>query len=67
LDFDGCLSVVVVQNQDDLGSIILLEKFATREHYERYLQWRTDSGTVAQLVAVIDGPISVRFCNFSGV
>ena len=65
--YEGCLSVLVVQNQDDPNSIILLEHFATRGHYERYLKWRTDTGTLAAVVEMIDGPISFRFCNFFGV
>jgi quinol monooxygenase YgiN len=66
-EFAGCESVLAVQDQDDPRSIILTEQFASRRQYEAYLHWRNHSGTVAELVELIDGPITFRFCNLVGI
>ncbi len=42
--YDGCVSISVTQNQDDTAAIAIVEQWNTRQHYEKYLQWRTDTG-----------------------
>ena len=42
--YDGCLSVVVYQDQDDAGSIMLVEDWTTKEHQQKYQAWRDETG-----------------------
>src|SRR5262245_17674962 len=65
--YDGCVSVYVVQDQDEPTAILLLEQFVTRSHYESYLQWRTASGAVEELVTMLEGEPSFRYCDYFGV
>ena len=34
---DGCQSVEVTTNLDDADNLVLVERWATRKHYENYL------------------------------
>lgn len=43
------------------------EQWATRGQYETYLAWRTETGALDKLVAMLDGPPSIRFLDHVGV
>lgn len=59
--FEGCIGVTVLQNQDDPDTLVLVEEWETRQHHEKYMGWRTETGLVDQLVAAIEGPPSIRY------
>jgi quinol monooxygenase YgiN len=59
--YDGFEDIYVTENQDKPGNLILVEKWETREKYEKYLSWRTETGAVGQLGAMCEGAPSVRF------
>jgi quinol monooxygenase YgiN len=65
--FDGCISIAVVQNQDDQTGLVVLEQWVTRQHYERYLQWRTETGVLDELIAMLSGEPKFRFLDYFGV
>jgi len=44
-----------------------MEKWYSREHYERYLQWRTDTGILTKLATMTTGELRIRFLDFFGV
>ena len=49
--YDGCEGVEVTQNQDDSNNIVLIERWASRDHYEKYVAWRTERGDMDTLGA----------------
>ncbi len=60
--YEGCLNVDVYQDQDDSGSICLVEDWETKAHQQKYQAWRDDSG-----IAEVVGPFlagEVRFNYF---
>ena len=59
--YDGCLGVDVYRNQDDTDVVVLVEQWQSRAHYEKYFAWREESGAVAQMAAMVDGPPSLRY------
>ena len=61
--FKGCLGLSAYINADDGQTIIFVESWETREHYERYLAWRTETGVIAKLESMLQGPPSIRFFN----
>ena len=42
---DGCQGVEVTINLDDADNLVLVERWATRKHYENYLAWRHSVAT----------------------
>jgi quinol monooxygenase YgiN len=63
--YDGCEGVTVHQSQDEPDTIVLLETWATRPQYEKYLAWRTERNDLAALAQLLAAPPSIRF--FEGV
>lgn len=63
--FAGCHSLTVHVNQDDDQNFVIVEQWASRDAYRRYLAWREGNGTLAQLVSLLEGPPTIRF--FDGV
>ena len=65
--YEGCVGLSVTQDQDDESAIAIIEQWNTRQHYEKYLQWRTDTGALSDLEEMIDGEPSFRFFNYLGL
>lgn len=65
--YDGCISISLVQDQDDPTAFAAIEQWDTRQHYEKYRQWRNETGVLEDLIAMMDGEPSFRFFNYFGV
>ena len=63
----GFESLTVHQNQEDPAAFLIWELWNTRQNYETYLAWRTETGALADLVAMLASPPSFRFFGFVGV
>ncbi len=59
--YDGCQGIDVHFNMDDPGNMIMVEQWESRSHYEKYLQWRTETGVIDKLVSLLSGPPSIRY------
>lgn len=65
--YAGCITLHVIQNQDDPTTIVIVEQWDTRQHYEKYLAWRTESGVMDEFGAMMAGPPNIRFFDYFGV
>lgn len=63
-EFDGCIGLYLVKNQDDPLNFVIIEQWDTRAQYEKYLAWRTERGDIDALVDMIDGEPSIRFFDY---
>ncbi len=61
--YDGCLSVVVYQDQDDAGSIMLVEDWTTKEHQQKYQAWRDETGTGEVVGPFLAGEPKFRYLD----
>jgi quinol monooxygenase YgiN len=59
--YDWCQGVDLYGNVDDAGNLVLYERWDSRRHYETYLAWRTATGIVDQLGAMLAAPPSIRY------
>jgi quinol monooxygenase YgiN len=59
--YDGCQSVQVNINQDDSCNLVLIEKWESRQHNEKYMGWRTETGALAALGEMLSQPPSLRY------
>jgi len=59
--YDGCQGVDAVFNMDDPGNFVVVQQWESRGHYDKYLQWRADTGEVDKLVSMLTGPPSIRY------
>lgn len=59
--YNGCQGLDVYGNLDDTGNLVFYERWASREQYQKYLAWRTETGTMDQLGAMLKAPPSIRY------
>ena len=56
--FDGCQSVEVLEDIDKPGSLLLIQRWDSREDYEKYNAWRaetTDPAAMQAMAAMLAG------------
>ncbi|MEM9023919.1 MAG: putative quinol monooxygenase, partial [Bacteroidota bacterium] len=58
---EGFISIDTLQQQDAPNTIIMAEVWASKAHYEAYLQWRTDRGDMDALASFLAEPPSIRY------
>jgi hypothetical protein len=49
------------RNQEDPTNIVGDTRWDTRQDYDDYLAWRTDSGYTAQFEEMLAQPMSIRY------
>ena len=65
--FDGCNGITIHRNQDDPNTLVAVEDWDSRQHYEKYLAWRTERGDLNKLVGWLQGDPSIRYFDNVGV
>ena len=58
--YDGCQDVSGYEHEDG-GTIIQVQRWDSKEHYQKYLAQRVESGVLAELESLLDGNPSIRF------
>ena len=59
--YDGCQGIDVYSNTEDSGNMVAIEHWDSRAHYEKYLAWRTETGVLDKMGAMLAGPPSIRY------
>ncbi len=55
--FDGCQNINLTLNVENPHKYVLTEVWDSKEHYEKYLAFRTEDGTVGAIGDMsVDGP-----------
>ena len=65
--FDGCNGLTIHRNQDGGHNMVFVEHWDSRQHYEKYLAWRTERGDLASLVGWLEGDPNIRYFDTVGV
>ena len=65
--YEGCEGLDVLLNQDDGDNLILVERWQSRPHYEKYFAWRQETGLLDRLGPLLGAPPSVRFLDETGI
>lgn len=58
---DGCQSMDLYFNTEDDGDLVLVENWDSRANHEKYLGWRTETGVMGKIGAMLAGPPSIRY------
>jgi quinol monooxygenase YgiN len=61
--FDGFEGITLHRDQEDPNHLLLLERWDSRAHHEKYLAWRTDRGDLATIVGLLAGAPTIRYFN----
>jgi quinol monooxygenase YgiN len=59
--YAGCQGIDIYSNADDAGNLVFYERWDSREHYQKYLAWRTETGVLDQLSAKLTAPPKIRY------
>ena len=55
--FDGCQNINLTFHVNEIHKFVLTEVWDSKEHYEKYLAFRTEDGTIAAVTEMcVDGP-----------
>ena len=59
--YDGCQRIDVYFNTEDTSSMVGVEHWDSRAHHEKYMAWRTETGVMDKIGAMLAGPPSIRY------
>jgi quinol monooxygenase YgiN len=59
--YDGCESLDVKINNDDPNNLVIVERWQSRPHYEKYFAWRQKTGLIDRLGPVLGAPPGIRY------
>lgn len=59
--YDGCQGIDVYFNMDNPGNMVVLQQWESRGHFDKYLQWRKETGVFAKSVSMLTGPLITRY------
>ncbi|MEM7356434.1 MAG: antibiotic biosynthesis monooxygenase [Acidobacteriota bacterium] len=57
---EGCRDLRTYLNEDG-KTLVAIEQWDSKEQYQKYLAWRTETGVMDALGALFDGPPTIRF------
>jgi quinol monooxygenase YgiN len=61
--FKGCQAVSVYQDEDVPESLVVWGTWDSRDHFEKYLAWRTERGDQDGLGAMLAAPPSISYLD----
>ncbi len=64
--YDGCEGVLVNEEIGNANRIVMVEQWASKEHHEKYLAWRTETGFVGTMMEFVIGPPVITYLNDTG-
>lgn len=59
--FDGCIGVEAIRDQERPGTIILVQRWQSRAHYERYSAWRAETGAAQATTEQLSASFGLRW------
>jgi len=59
--YDGCQKIDVYFNTEHTSSMVVVEYWDSRGHYEKYLDWRKETGVLDKLGAMLTRPPSIQY------
>ena len=62
-NFDGCEGITLCTDAEDSGRLYLVEKWASKEHYEKYHHWRAERGDLETIRFFLDGGVNRVFLD----
>ena len=61
--YEGCLRVDVYQDQGNPGNILLVEDWTSKQHQEKYQEWRDETGIAEVVGPFLAGDPSFRYLD----
>jgi len=65
--YEGCEGLEVKINQDDTDNLVIIERWQSRQHYEKYFAWRQETGLLDRLGPLLGAPPALRYLEDTGI
>jgi quinol monooxygenase YgiN len=59
--YDGCQGIDVYSDTEDSSCLVLIEYWDSRAHHGKYIAWRTETGVMEKVGAMLAGPPVMRY------
>jgi quinol monooxygenase YgiN len=59
--YEGCHSLTVYRNQDDPTEIVVVERWESKQRYEKYVRWRYEMGKMDELESFFSAPPQIKY------
>lgn len=59
--YEGCQAMDVYFNTEDESNMVMVERWDSRQHHEKYLGWRTETGVMDKIGGMLAGPPNIRY------
>ncbi len=63
--YDGCQGINLTLNVDDSRNFVMTETWDSKEHYEKYLTFRTEDGTVGAITSMCEKGPDIRIFDIT--
>ena len=63
--YDGCQGINLTFNVENNNNFVMTETWESKEHYEKYLAFRTQDGTVELIGSVCDEGPTIRIFDIT--
>tara|TARA_B100001057_G_scaffold73507_2_gene67893 strand:- start:2853 stop:3146 length:294 start_codon:yes stop_codon:yes gene_type:complete len=63
--YDGCQGINLTLNVENKNNFVMTEVWDTKQHYENYLAFRTEEGTVADIQSMCKNDVSIRIFDIT--
>jgi len=63
--FDGCQNINLTFNVENKNNYVLTEVWDSKEHYEKYLAFRTEDGTIAAVTEMCSEGPTIRIFDIT--
>ena len=63
--YDGCKGINLTLNVDDSRNFVMTETWDSKEHYEKYLAFRTEDGTVGAITSMCETGPDIRIFDIT--
>lgn len=67
LEFPGCQGVRIFADPDLADRLVLLMRWARAEDFDRYQQWRAETGVAEQILSRLDGVTMRRLDHLDAI
>ena len=62
---DGCKGINLTLNVDNARNFVMTETWDSKEHYEKYLAFRTEDGTVGAITSMCETGPDIRIFDIT--
>ena len=63
--YDGCQDITIYAEDNGEG-VVMVEHWDSKAHYEKYLNWRIETGVMDKLGAMLSAEPIIRFAENTG-